>query len=172
MDYVAHDEWLEVGTMQGWHNYTFSFCYAAWDTTRLSVDFSSTSNRTEPVVRFDLNSSMYSFTEILDQLGHNPNKSTLEERGVISMAKSRSWVSSDDDVFPFQLQPFIRAQSDIAGLRSQAEIDWSYPQPNWTTLLFNDPGLHENRPLHLHAVEPGNLADSYRRSVRVVLIDC
>ena len=132
--------------MQGWHNYTFSLCYAAWDTTRLSVDFSSTSNRTEPVVRFDLNSSMYSFTEILDQLGHNPNKSTLEERGVMSMAKSRSWVPSDDDVLPFQLQPFVRAQSDIAGLRSQAEIDWSYPQPNWTTLLFNDPIVRSMLP--------------------------
>ena len=146
MDYMAHDEWLEVGTMQGWHNYTFSLCYAAWDTTRLSVDFSSTSNRTEPVVRFDLNSSMHSFTEILDQLGHNPNKSTLEERGVMSMAKSRSWVPSDDDVLPFQLQPFVRAQSDIAGLRSQAEIDWSYPQPNWTTLLFNDPIVRSMLP--------------------------
>ena len=30
----------------------------------------------------------------------------------------------------------------------------------------------ENRPLHLHAVEPGNLADSYRRSIRIVPIDC
>ena len=30
----------------------------------------------------------------------------------------------------------------------------------------------KNRPLHLYAVEPGNLADSYRRSVRIVLIDC
>ena len=30
----------------------------------------------------------------------------------------------------------------------------------------------KNRPLHLHAVEPGNLADSYWRSVRIVLIDC
>ena len=33
-------------------------------------------------------------------------------------------------------------------------------------------GLHKNRPLHLHAVEPGNLACSYWRSVRIVLIDC
>ena len=33
-------------------------------------------------------------------------------------------------------------------------------------------GLHENQPLHLHAVEPGNLADSYRRSIRIVPIDC
>ena len=32
--------------------------------------------------------------------------------------------------------------------------------------------LHENRPLHLHAVEPRNLADSYRRSIRIVPIDC
>ena len=31
---------------------------------------------------------------------------------------------------------------------------------------------HENRPLHLHAVEPGNLADSYRRFIRIVPIDC
>ena len=30
----------------------------------------------------------------------------------------------------------------------------------------------KNRPLHLHAVEPGNLADSYRRSIRIVPIDC
>ena len=30
----------------------------------------------------------------------------------------------------------------------------------------------KNRPLHLHVVEPGNLADSYWRSVRIVLIDC
>ena len=29
MDYIAHNEWLKVGTMQGWHNYTFSLCYAA-----------------------------------------------------------------------------------------------------------------------------------------------
>ena len=118
MDYIAHNEWLEVGTMQGWHNYTFSLCYAAWDATRLSVDFSSTSNRTEPVVRFDVKSSTYSFTEILDQLGHNPNKSTLEERGIMSMAKPRSWVPSDNDVLPFQPRPFVQAQSDIAGLRS------------------------------------------------------
>ena len=33
-------------------------------------------------------------------------------------------------------------------------------------------GAPKNRPLHLHAVEPGNLADSYWRSVRIVLIDC
>ena len=33
-------------------------------------------------------------------------------------------------------------------------------------------GAPKNRPLHLHAVEPGNLADNYRRSVRIVLIDC
>lgn len=128
MDYIAHNEWLKVGTMQGWHNYTFSLCYAAWDTTRLSVYFSSTSNRTDPVVQFDLNSLTYSFTEILDQLGHNPNKSTLEERGIISMAKPRLWVPSDNDVLPFQLQPFVRAQSDIADHRSQAKIDWNYPQ--------------------------------------------
>ena len=30
----------------------------------------------------------------------------------------------------------------------------------------------KNRPLHLHAVKPGNLADSYRHSIRIVLIDC
>ena len=33
-------------------------------------------------------------------------------------------------------------------------------------------GLHENRPLHLHVVEPGNLAYSYWRSIRIVLINC
>ena len=44
------------------------------------------------------------------------------------MAKPRLWVHSDNDVLPFQLQPFVRAQSDIADLQSQAKIDWSYPQ--------------------------------------------
>ena len=29
----------------------------------------------------------------------------------------------------------------------------------------------ENRPLHLHAVKPRNLVCSYRRSIRIVLID-
>ena len=29
----------------------------------------------------------------------------------------------------------------------------------------------ENRPLHLHAVKPGNLVCSYWRSIRTVLID-
>lgn len=139
MDYKEHNEWLEVGTMQGWHNYTFSLCYAAWDTTRLSVEFSSTSNRTEPALGFDLNSSIYSYTDILDQLGHNPNQSKSEERGVMSMTKPQSWMPTNDDALPFQLQPFVRAQSDVAGLRSQVEIDWSYLQPNWTALLFNDP---------------------------------
>ena len=38
--------------------------------------------------------------------------------------------------------------------------------------IFNFIGLHENRPLHLHAVKPGNLACSYRRSIRIILIDC
>ena len=32
--------------------------------------------------------------------------------------------------------------------------------------------LHEKRPLHLHAVELGNLADSYRCFIRIVSIDC
>jgi len=37
--------------------------------------------------------------------------------------------------------------------------------------IHNLSGLHENRPLHLHAVEPGNLVCSYWRSIRIVPID-
>ena len=38
--------------------------------------------------------------------------------------------------------------------------------------VYTHTGLHENRPLHLHAVEPENLADSYWHSIRIVPIDC
>ena len=37
--------------------------------------------------------------------------------------------------------------------------------------LISAPGLHEIRPLHLHAVEPGNLVCSYWRSIRIVPIE-
>lgn len=72
------------------------------------------------------------------------------------MAKPRLWVPSDNDVLPFQLQPFVRAQSDIADLQSQAKIDWSYPQAKLDHSAIQWSNCTVHAPARLRLVRSGH----------------
>ena len=91
-----------------------SMCYASYDTTVLSIDVSSNSNRTEPVANYNLQDQGYDYSSILWQLGQPPQGQqtpSLDERGVLSISKRSSW------------QPGIGDYSDSSWLLGAVQLN-------------------------------------------------
>jgi hypothetical protein len=61
-------------------------------------------------------------------------------------------------------------KSDHNQLKIMSSTNFNY---NTTRTMINKmKGLHENRPLHLHAVEPGNPAGNHRCSIWIESLTC
>ena len=129
-EYSQNGEWLDLVYSKGDLVLGVTVCYSAFRTADIPVLVSSNFNRTEPAASFDLVNSMYTFSEIRNQLGQGPDPASLEDRGVLQLEKKPSWIADASDLPP--VEPFVR---DFANMQGQAG-GTSGMAGNYTAILW------------------------------------
>jgi hypothetical protein len=111
--YHERGPWLNI--MQSGHgagisaNISASLCYAAWDTSKMSVDMHSESNRTEPVAYWNLERKFYTMPSVVNQLGSNRTGfHSIESRGLLNLKEKESWVRTPEDADPINYMPYVQ----------------------------------------------------------------
>jgi hypothetical protein len=90
LEYSENGEWLNLVYSKGELILGVTVCYSAFRTADIPVSISSKFNRTKPAATFDLANSIYTFSDIRNQLGQSPDPLSLEDRGVLQLEKKQS----------------------------------------------------------------------------------
>jgi hypothetical protein len=134
--YSENGEWLDLVYSNGGLILGVTLCYSAFDTADIPVLISSKTNRTEATTSFDFTNARYQFGAVRNQLGQETGQ-TLEERGVLQLEKSPSWIANSSELPP--VEPFMRDFANMAGPGGEGN------NPNYTATLWQTTDLPNNQ---------------------------
>ncbi|KAH6619007.1 hypothetical protein C7974DRAFT_474730 [Boeremia exigua] len=121
------EEWLHLPTK----NLSVSICHAPWDAAILNVDLVSHTNRTEPMLQYDISVERYETSAVVGHFLPGGNRTT---RQIMTMKKPQSFLG---DLPPRQRRPIV--QSDMGGQFALAK-GGSGPLPGgWTAFMSGEP---------------------------------
>lgn len=130
LDYGPWSRWLIRAGGSVVVNSSFTLCYAAWDFARLNVSLHSNVLRSEPLPRYDSKSGVFTFEEVLLQLGNDADHTENRDRGILTLDERPSWVPTDaDTIRPIYSRPWIRGYMDMNEV-----------VPSWSALMSQNIG--------------------------------
>jgi hypothetical protein len=141
-EYSESGEWLDLVYSNRELVLGVTVCYSAFRTADIPVSISSKFNRTEPAASFDLVNSIYTFSEIRNQLGQGPDPPSLEDRGVLQLERKPSWIANASDLPPKSIEPFVRDFANMEGPSGGG----SGMTGNYTALLWQAISPYAQKP--------------------------